>query len=321
MIRVALLVAACILPIQVLAQARYPSQPVRLIVPFAAGGTTDIVARLLAQRMSESTGQQFIVENRGGAGGTIGANAVAKAAPDGYTLLVHNIAFVTASASLALAGRLPYAIERDFTPVSMLVSVPPVIVVHPSVPAGNLKELAAWLRANPDKAYGTSGPGSMVHLWTELFKSVENVRIEHVPFRGAAPAMQELLVGRVQLMLDQLSTALPHIRSGKLRAVAVTTPSRVAAIPDIATTREQGYAELETTNWNSLFGPARLPPAIAARLHAEALKAVKHPEVAQRLHDLAAEGAATSPAEFDQLFRAQIAQWAPVVRRLGVIVD
>ena len=321
MIRVAALLAVFLFPFEATAQAPYPSQPVRLIVPFAAGGTTDIVARLIAQRMSESTGQQFIVENRGGAGGTIGANAVAKAAPDGYTLLVHNIAFVTASASLALAGRLPYAIERDFTPVSMLVSVPPVIVVHPSVPASNLKELAAWLRANPDKAYGTSGPGSMVHLWTELFKSVENVRIEHVPFKGAAPAMQELLVGRVQVMLDQLSTALPHIRSGKLRAVAVTTPSRVAAIPDIATTREQGYAELETTNWNSLFGPARLPPEIAARLHAEALRAVKHPEVAQRLQDLAAEGAATSPAEFDRLFRAQIAQWAPVVRRLGVIVD
>ena len=133
--------------------------------------------------------------------------------------------------------------------------------------------------------------------------------------------MQELLVGRVPFMLDQLSTALPHIRSGKLRAVAVTTPSRGAAITDIATTREQGYAELETTNWNSLFGPARLPPEIAARLHAEALKAVKHPEVAQRLQDIAAEGAATSPAEFDRLFRAQVAQWAPVVRRLGVIVD
>jgi tripartite-type tricarboxylate transporter receptor subunit TctC len=304
-----------------LGQARYPSQPVRLIVPFAAGGTTDIVARLLAARMSESTGQQFIVENRGGAGGTIGANAVAKAAPDGYTLLVHNIAFITASASLALANRLPYDIERDFTPVSMLVSVPPVIVVHPSVPAKNLKEVAAYLRAHPDKSYGTSGPGSMVHLWTELFKQVEGVQIQHIPFKGAAPAMQELVVGRIDMMLDQLSTALPHIRSGKLRAVAVTTPERVPAIPDVPTTREQGYPQLETTNWNSLFGPARLPPAIAERLHAEALKAVRHPDVMKRLHDLAAEGAGTSPAEFDKLFRGQIAQWTPVVKRLGVIID
>jgi tripartite-type tricarboxylate transporter receptor subunit TctC len=321
MIRVALLVAACAFSLQVSAQPRYPSQPVRLIVPFAPGGTTDIVARLFAQRMTESTGQQFIVDNRGGAGGSIGANAVAKAAPDGYTLLVHNIAFVTASASLALANRLPYDIERDFTPVSMLVSVPPVIVVHPSVPAASLKELAGWLRANPDKAYGTSGPGSMVHLWTELFKSVEGVRVEHIPFKGAAPAMQELLVGRVHVMLDQLSTALPHIRSGKLRPIAVTTPQRVAAIGDVPTTREQGYPQLETTNWNSLFGPAGLPPEIASRLHAEALKAVSHPDVARRLHDLAAEGTATAPAEFDRLFRAQIAQWAPVVKRLGVIVD
>src|SRR5688572_25779281 len=321
MIRVALLVAACAFSLQASAQPRYPSQPVRLIVPFAPGGTTDIVARLIAQRMSEGTGQQFIVENRGGAGGTIGANVVAKAAADGYTLLVHNIAFVTASASLALANRLPYDIERDFTPVSMLVSVPPVIVVHPAVPVANLRELAGWLRANPDKAYGTSGPGSMVHLWTELFKQVEGVQIQHIPFKGAAPAMQELVVGRIDMMLDQLSTALPHIRSGKLRAVAVTTPERVPAIPDVPTTREQGYPQLETTNWNSLFGPANLPPDIAARLHAEALKAVRHPEVAQRLQDLAAEGAATSPAEFDRLFRAQVAQWAPVVKRLGVIVD
>lgn len=303
------------------AQARYPTQPVRLIVPFAAGGTTDIVARLLAARMSESTGQQFIVDNRGGAGGTIGANAVAKAAPDGYTLLVHNIAFITSSASLALANRLPYDIERDFTPVSMLVSVPPVIVVHPSVQGRNLKEVAAYLRANPDKSYGTSGPGSMVHLWTELFKQVEGVQIQHIPFKGAAPALQELVVGRIEMMLDQLSTALPHIRSGRLRAVAVTTPERVPAIPDVPTTREQGYPQLETTNWNSLFGPARLPPAIAERLHAEALKAVRHPDVMKRLHDLAAEGAGTSPAEFDKLFRGQIAQWTPVVKRLGVIID
>ncbi len=302
-------------------QPSYPAQPVRIIVPFAPGGTTDIVARLVAQRMSESTGQQFIVENRGGAGGTIGAAAVAKAAPDGYTLMIHNIAFITASASLALANRLPYSIERDFTPVSMLVSVPPVIVVHPSVPARDLKAVAAWLREHPDKSYGTSGPGSMVHLWTELFKSIENVQVQHIPFKGAAPAMQELLVGRVHMMLDQLSTALPHIRSGKLRAVAVTTPERIAAIPDVPTTREQGYPQLETTNWNSLFGPAGLPPAIAERLHAEALKAVKHPDVAKRFHDLAAEGAATSPAEFDRLFRSQIAQWGPVVKRLGVIID
>ena len=317
---VAVLAFASLLP-SAFGQARYPSQPVRLIVPFAAGGTTDIVARLLAAKMSESTGQQFIVDNRGGAGGTIGANVVAKAAPDGYTLLVHNIAFITASASLALANRLPYDIDKDFTPVSMLVSVPPIIVVHPSVKAANLKEVAAYLRANPDKSYGTSGPGSMVHLWTELFKQVEGVQIQHIPFKGAAPAMQELLAGRIEMMLDQISTALPHIRSGKLRAVAVTTPQRVSSVPDVATTREQGYPQLETTNWNSLFGPAKLPPAIAERLHQEAIKAVQHPDVMKRLHELAAEGAATSPAEFDKLFRSQIAQWTPVVKRLGVIID
>ena len=299
----------------------WPAKTVRVIVPFAPGGGADLTARPISQKLSENLGQQFIVDNRGGAGGTIGANVVAKAAPDGYTLLVHNIAFITASASLALANRLPYDIEKDFTPVSMLVSVPPIIVVHPSVKAANLKEVAAYLRANPDKSYGTSGPGSMVHLWTELFKQVEGVQIQHIPFKGAAPAMQELLAGRIEMMLDQISTALPHIRSGKLRAVAVTTPQRVSSVPEVATTREQGYPQLETTNWNSLFGPAKLPPAIAERLHQEAIKAVQQPDVMKRLQELAAEGAATSPAEFDKLFRSQIAQWTPVVKRLGVIID
>jgi tripartite-type tricarboxylate transporter receptor subunit TctC len=303
------------------AQAPYPSQPVRLIVPFAAGGTTDIVARLLAQRMSESTGQQFIVENRGGAGGTIGASVVAKAPPDGYTLLVHNIAFVTASAILGLANRLPYQIEKDFTPISMLVGVPIVIVTHPSLPANNLRDLAAFLRTDTNRSYGSTGPGSMAHLWMELYKSSENLQIQHIPFKGAAPAMQELLVGRTDMMIDQLTTALPHIRNGKLRAVAVANPERNAALPDVRTAREQGYPQLEATNWNSLFGPAGLPPAIVQRLQSEALKAVKHPEVAKRLQDMAAEGVASSPAEFDQLFRSQIAHWTPVVKKLGVTPD
>lgn len=321
MLGIALFLAIAFVAGTAAAQGTYPSQPVRIIVPFPAGGTTDIVARLVAQRMSESMGQPVIVDNRGGAGGTIGATAVAKAAPDGYTLLVHNIAFVTASASLALANRLSYDIEKDFAPISMLVSVPIVLVAQPSVPAGNIRELAAWLRANPAKSYGSTGPGSMANLWPELLKSLESVEVQHVPFRGAAPAMQELLAGRITMMIDQLSTALPHIRSGKVRALAVTTPDRVASIPDVATTREQGYPQLEVANWNSLFAPAGIPPAIVQRLHAEAAKAIKHPEVAKRLQELAADGVASAPAEFDQLFRRQIAHWTPVVKRLGVIIE
>ena len=304
-----------------LAQAPYPAQTVRLIVPFPAGGTTDLVARLLAQRMAESTGQQFIVENRAGAGGTIGAAAVAKAAPDGYTLLVHNIAFVTASAILGLAGRLPYDIEKDFTPVSQLVGVPIVIVTHPSLPANNLRDLAAWLRTNTGKTYGSTGPGSMANLWMELYKSSAGVEIQHIPFKGAAPAMQDLLVGRIDMMIDQLTTALPHIRNGKLRPVAVADPVRIASIPDVRTAREQGFPELEANNWNSLFGPAGLPPAVVQRLNAEALKAVRHPDVMKRLQDLSAEGVASSAADFDKLFRGQIAHWTPVVKKLGIKPD
>ena len=303
------------------AQAPYPSQPVRLIVPVAAGGTTDLVARLVAQRMAESTGQQFIVDNRGGAGGTIGAAAVAKSAPDGYTLLVHNIAFVTSSAVLGLAGRLPYDIEKDFAPVTMLVGVPIVVVTHSNLPASNLKELAAWLKTHPDKSYASTGPGGMAHLWMELYKSSVGVQIQHVPFKGAAPAMQDVLVGRVEMMIDQLTTALPHIRSGKLRPVGMISPERVAQLPEVPTVREQGFPQLEASNWNSLFAPAGTPAAIVQRLHAEAQKAVRHPEVVKRLQDMAAEGVGNAPAEFDRLFRSQIAHWTPVVKQLGVKPD
>jgi tripartite-type tricarboxylate transporter receptor subunit TctC len=319
--RALLLVALLLAALNAAAQAPYPSQPVRLIVPFAAGGTTDLVARLVAQRMTESTGQQFIVDNRGGAGGTIGAAAVAKAAPDGYTLLVHNIAFVTSSAVLGLAGRLPYDIEKDFTPISMLVGVPIVVVTHPGLPANNLKDLAAWLKANKEKSYASTGPGGMAHLWMELYKSSVGVQIQHIPFKGAAPAMQDLLVGRVEMMIDQLTTALPHIRNGKLRPVGVISPERVSVLPDVATVREQGFPQLEASNWNSLFAPAGVPAAVVQRLHLEAQKAVRHPEVMKRLQDMAAEGVGNAPAEFDRLFRSQIAHWTPVVKQLGVKPD
>lgn len=321
--RLALLAgAAALVPgHEALAQGSYPIQPVRFIVPFPAGGTTDIVARLVAQRMSEGLGQQVIVENRAGAGGTIGASVVAKAPADGYTLLLHNSAFVTASTILALADRLPYNLEKDFAPVSMLVSVPAVLVVHAGIPAKNLKELAEWLRTKPDQSYGSTGPGSIANLWPELYKSLTQVQIQHVPYKGAAPAMQDLISGRIAMMIDQLPTALPHIRTGKARAVVVTTPERSASIGEVATAREQGFPQLEVLIWNSLFAPAATPAAIVQRVQAEAARAVKHPEVLKRLAELSADGVGSTPEAFDRIFRDQISRWTPVIRQLGIKPD
>jgi tripartite-type tricarboxylate transporter receptor subunit TctC len=303
------------------AQDAYPNQPVRVIVPFPAGGTTDIVARLVAQRMTESMGRQVIVDNRAGAGGTIGAAAVAKAPADGYTLLLHNNAFVTASTILALANRLPYNLEKDFVPISMLVSVPGVLAVHPGVPAKDLKELAQWLKKNPDKSYGSTGPGSLANLWAEVYKSLAGVDIQHVPFKGAAPAMQELVAGRIVVLFDQMPTALTQVRAAKVRVVVVTTPQRSASLPEVTTAREQGYPQLEVLIWNSLFAPAGTPAAITQRIQAEAAKAIRHPAVVARLQDLSADAVGSTPEEFNQIFRGQIAHWTPVIKKLGITPD
>ena len=299
----------------------YPSQPIRVIVPFPAGGATDVVARLAAQGMTESLGRPVIVDNRSGAGGTIGAAVVAKAAPDGHTLLLHNSAFVPASTIHALANRLSYNLEKDFAPITMLVSVPGILIAHPSVPAKDLKELAQWLKANPGKAYGSTGPGALSHLWPELYKSLTGVEVQHVPYKGAAPAMQDLLAGRVVVMFDQLSNALPHVRGGKVRAVVVTTAQRSGSLPEVSTTREQGYPQLEVVIWNSLFAPAATPAAIVQRIHADAVKAIRQPAVVARLQDLAADAVGSTPEEFNAIFREQIARWTPVIKKLGITPD
>jgi tripartite-type tricarboxylate transporter receptor subunit TctC len=301
------------------AQAQaYPSKPIKMIVPFPAGGTTDIVARLVAQRMSESMGQPVTVENKGGAGGAIGADAVAKAAPDGYTILMHNITFPLSSVAQTLAKRSPFDAEKDFAGISIAVYVPFVLTAAPAVPAKDLKELATLLKTNQALKYnyGSTGPGSAVHVLGEAFKREAKVDMEHVAFKGAAPLKQEMLAGRIQVGGDQLSSSLAEIKAGSLKAIATTASKRIPALPDVPTVRELGYPSMELEGWNGLFAPAKTPKDIIDRLNREVVAAVRHPEVAKRLVELGAEPVGSTPAEQDAILRRQMDQFRPVIREM-----
>ena len=296
----------------------FPSKPLRIVVPFPAGGTTDVVARFVAQRMTETMGQPVLVENRGGAGGTIGAAEVAKAAPDGYTMLMHNITFPVASVAAVVQNRATYNVEADFAGVSIAVFVPFVLTAHPSVPANDLKELVALLQK--DRAlrytYGSTGPGSIMHVLGEALQRAANIQMTHIPYKGAAPLKQELLAGRINVGGDQMSTSLAEIRAGKLKALAVSASRRVPELPDVPTAREQGYPVLEADGWNGLFVPARTPRDIVERLNREVVAAVKHPETARRLREMGAEPAGSTPAEQDAILRRQIEQFRPVIQQM-----
>jgi tripartite-type tricarboxylate transporter receptor subunit TctC len=300
------------------ATLEFPTRPLRIVVPFPAGGTTDVVARLVAQRMTESMGQQVLVDNRGGAGGTIGADIVAKAAPDGHTLLMHNITFPLSSVAQALAKRLPFDAEKDFAGVSIAVYVPFVLTSHPSVPAKDLRELGAFLRSNPKAQYnyGSTGPGSVMHVIGETFKRDAKVDMAHIAFKGAAPLKQDVLSGRVQIGGDQLSSSLAEIRAGTLKTLATNASKRLAVLPDVPTVRELGFPSLEFEGWNGLFVPAKTPRAILARLHKEVVAAVRHPDVAKRFQDLAAEPIGSSPKEQEEMLRKQMQQFTPVIAEM-----
>jgi tripartite-type tricarboxylate transporter receptor subunit TctC len=312
------LFCACIFFAAVSMAQEFPAKPLRIIVPFPAGGTTDVVARMVGQRMSESMGQPVVVENRAGAGGQIGADAVAKAPADGYTLLMHNVAFPLGSIVAAQANRALFNIDTDFAGVSIVVSVPFVILAHPGVPAKDLRELGALLQKNKalKYAYGSTGPGSGINVLFEAFNREAKVEIAHVPYKGAAPLKQDLLAGRVQLGGDQLSTSLAEIKAGTLRALATHSAKRSREIPDVPTVRELGYASLEYEGWNGLFAPAKTPKEIVERLSREVATAVKHPEVTKRLAELAAEPVGSSPAEQDAILRRQIDQFRPIIREM-----
>ncbi len=314
--------APALLAAPALAQAWAPAGTVRVIVPFPAGGTTDILARLYAQRLTESLGVSVVVENRGGGGGSIGADVVAKAEPNGQTLLFHNLTFSTTTAALEAAGRAPHSIERDFAPISLGANVPMMLMVTPSVPARDLREFAAWARTqNPPPFYGSTGPGSTVNLIGEVLKRDGDFRMEHVPFRGAAPLVQDMLAGRIQFGGDQLSSSLQHFRGGALRPVATLAASRARALPEVPTVREQGFPNAELAGWNGFFAPARTPEAVIARLHAEVAAAARHPALAARIEELGAEAGGNTPAEFAAMVHAQVAAVRPLVRELRMQIE
>ena len=298
----------------------FPSKPLRIVVPFPAGGTTDIVARLVAQRMSESMGQAVVVENRAGAGGTIGASEVAKAAPDGYTLLMHNITFPVSSVAYALQNRSPYNVDTDFAGVSIAVYVPFVLTAHPSVAAKDLKELADLVKRDKSThyTYGSTGPGSIMHVLGEAYARAAGLEMTHIPFKGAAPMKQELITGRINIGGDQLSSSLADIKAGKLKTLATIASQRLAELPDVPTVRELGYPVLEADGWNGLFVPAKTPREVIDRLQKEVVAAVKHPETSKRLRDMGAEPIGSTPAEQDAILKRQMDQFRPVIREMKV---
>ncbi|WP_270938208.1 Bug family tripartite tricarboxylate transporter substrate binding protein [Falsiroseomonas oryzae] len=304
------------------AQTWQPSGPIRIIVPFPAGGTTDILARLYAQRLTETMGVSVVVENRGGGGGSIGADVVAKAAPDGQTLLFHNLTFSTTTAALEFIGRAPHSIERDFAPISLGANVPMILLVNAQVPARNLTEFVAWAKAqNPPAFYGSTGPGSTMNLIGEVLKRDGGFQMEHVPFRGAAPLVQDMLAGRIAFGGDQLSSSLQHIRAGTLKPIATLAAQRPRVLPDVPTVREQGFPNAELLGWNGFFAPARTPEHILARLHREIAAAAQYPSLAARITELGAEPGGNSPQEFGASVHAQIAAVRPLVRELRMQVE
>jgi tripartite-type tricarboxylate transporter receptor subunit TctC len=311
--------AAVFAPAIVRAQEKFPSRTIRIIVPFPAGATTDMLARLIAQRMTETMGQPAVVENVGGGGGSIGADRVAKAAPDGHTLLFGNITFTTTTASLLYAKRAPHDFD-DFVPVSVGAYVPFWFLAHPSVPANDLKEFVAFAKTSEKPLfYGSTGPGSIMNLCGEVLKRDTGIKMDHVPFRGAAPLVTELLSGRIQFGGDQLSSSLQHVRTGGLKALAVATKS--VAMPQVSTVRELGFPNLELQGWNGFLAPKGTPDAIVARLQQEISAAAKHPEVVKRMTDVGAEPSGSTQAEMGSMLREQIAQVRPAVEELKLLVQ
>ena len=316
--------AAAMFAPAVFAQEKFPARAMTFVVPFPAGGTTDLLARIFAQKLGEAFGQSVVVENVGGGGGSIGADKVAKAAPDGYTLLLHNVTFSTTTTSLMATGRAKHTFD-DFTPVSLAANVPLIMMCHPSVPTKDLKEFVDYSKeqnkADKGVFYGSTGPGSVMHLSGETLKRDSGIKMDHVPFRGAAPLVQELLSGRIQLGGDQISTSLAHVRGGALRAIATLSPKRTEALPDLPTVREQGFPNMELFGWNGFFAPARTPPASVAIIQAEMAKAARDPEVRRRLGDVGAEVMGSTQEELGKVLRDQVAVVRPLVEELKLVVQ
>jgi tripartite-type tricarboxylate transporter receptor subunit TctC len=298
----------------------YPSQPIKMIVPFTAGGTTDILARTIGQKLSEAWRQPVIVENRPGAGGNIGADVVAKAKPDGYTILMGTIG--TQSINSSLYAKMPYDAAKDFAPVTLVAMVPNVLVVNPAVNAKTVRELVALAKAKPGELnFASSSTGGSPHLSGEMFKQMTGADIVHVPYKGSAPAITDLLGGQVSLMFDNLPSALPQVKAGKLRALAVTSARRSQAAPDIPTLAESGVPGYEVDSWFGILAPAGTPKEIVNQLNAEIVRILKIPQVRERLLEQGAEPVGDTPEHFADHIRNETVKWARVVKASGAKAD
>jgi tripartite-type tricarboxylate transporter receptor subunit TctC len=306
--------AACLAAAPAAAQV-YPVRQIELVVPFVAGGTTDNITRMLAQRFSDAWQQTVIVSNRPGGGATIGTQVVAKAAPDGHTLLVTTVAFATTPA----LQKLPYDAAKDFAPVTELASIPLVLVVHASVPATNLREFIALAKAEPGRLdYISAGAGTSTHLAAEMFNAAAGVKLVHVPFKGNAEGMNALLGGHVKVYFAQVSAVLQHVRAGTLRAIAVTTEARIASLPDVPTIAELGFPGYEISTWQGMFAPAGTPKDVVAKISAEAAAMINTPEVRQRMAHEGADPVGTTPEQFTARVNAEIAKWGKIIREAGI---
>ncbi|TAK80546.1 MAG: tripartite tricarboxylate transporter substrate binding protein [Betaproteobacteria bacterium] len=298
-------------------QSNYPTKPIRLVVPFAAGGGIDLMARITAQRLTEQLGQQVLVENQGGAGGTIASAAVARAAPDGYTFVFHSVSSAVVNA--VVLTKLPYDPVNDFTPVTLAARFPLVMVINPDVPAKNVKEFVDLLKANPGKySYGSSGVGTGIHLAGELFKSIAHVDIVHVPYKGTSAVMADLLAGRVSMLIDGVPPQVKNIKAGKVRALAVTTTRRSEVLPEVPTMIESGVPGYDIPFWTAIFAPAKTPAAIVEKIAAETGKAMKHPDAVARLKQVGAEGVGSTPAELEHFWKQQLALYGKIVKDSGI---
>jgi tripartite-type tricarboxylate transporter receptor subunit TctC len=315
----ALIAGMSIAPIGAVHAQPYPSKPVRLIVPFPPGGPADALGRLFGQKLSESWGQPVVVENRAGAGGNIGAEIVAKAAPDGYTLLlIANSHAINAG----LYASLPYDPVRDFMPISQIASYMLVLVTHPSVPATSVAELVTLARSRPGQLkYASAGNGTMTHLAAEMFRLATGTDMVHVPYKGAAPATNDLLGGQVDLMFNNPVSSFPHVRAGTLRALAVTGASRLSTAPEVPTIAELGYAGFEASTWYGFLGPAGMPKDVVSKVQTEIVRVLRLPDVQERLAAQGFDSIGTTPEQFGEVLRADVERWRQVVKAAGLRAD
>ncbi len=298
----------------------WPSRPIKYIVNFAPGGTTDILARMIAPKLAEALGQPVVVENKAGQAGSIGATELARAAPDGYTVGSGTIS--SHAINVSLYSKLPYDVFKDFEAITMLATLPNMLVIHPSIPANNVQELITFLKANPNKhSFGSAGNGTSQHMSGELFKTMTGVQMQHIPYKGSGPMIPDLLGGTLSMSFENLTTAYPPAKQGKLKALAVTSAKRSFIAPEVPTLAESGLAGYDISSWQAFFAPGGTPKAIIDRLYAETAKALKSPDIVKRLQDLGLEAGGITPAEMTAKLREDIPRLGKIVRDSGAKVD